>query len=369
MMITNWVLKQWWSSNVTLFSLFLSPISFLYRFITVVRRWAYSKNLLRNTSANVPVIIVGNIIVGGAGKTPVVIGLTKHFQLEGIKVAVLSRGYGVKISGNQPLVIPDSLNIDRGSDYSSSIPDEPALIHSRTGVKVYCHPSRVLSAEVAVKDGAELLICDDGLQHYALQRDIEIVIHPRNPAVGNGLHLPAGPLRESINRANSATYQLSIDKLFSQKLQNCTRYKFVPTKLTNAISCEIATINDFSVKNILAFAGIAKPKNFFDTLRDCQIQVDREIAFPDHFSFSASDIVSEINTFVMHNELLLGSDIHCIMTEKDYGKCQAFLGSIMAANNDYNIHFWVLAMAVVFPESFIEELSGRVSQLLEKTHQ
>jgi tetraacyldisaccharide 4'-kinase len=368
-MITNWILKQWWSSNITIFCLLLSPISFLYRFITVIRRWAYKRNLLLCTSANAPVIIVGNIIVGGAGKTPVVIALTKHFQSQGIKVAVLSRGYGVKIIGNQPLVISGSPNNDRDCHYASNIPDEPVLIHAKTSAKVYCHPNRVLSAEVAVKDGAELLICDDGLQHYALRRDIEVVIHPRNPAVGNGFHLPAGPLRESISRANSATYQLSIDKLSSQKFQNSTQYNFVPTKLTNAITSDMVAVDDFSFKNTLAFAGIARPSNFFDTLRECQIQVDREIAFPDHFSFTADDIVEEIDTFVVHNALSLGSDIHCIMTEKDYVKCQTFLGSIVTNNKDHNIHFWVLAMEVVFPEPFLENLSDRVSQLLEKPYQ
>ena len=181
-----------WYSNSKLAWLLL-PFSLLFWLISQIRLALFSLNILSSYKSPKPVIIVGNLSVGGNGKTPVVVWLVEELQKQGLRIGVISRGYGSQSKTYPLLVTPETDPVQGG--------DEPVLIAKRTGVPVVISPNRQQAIELLLKtQDCDLIISDDGLQHYKLQRDIEIVVMDAERALGNGFVLPAGPLRELPSR-------------------------------------------------------------------------------------------------------------------------------------------------------------------------
>lgn len=292
-----------WYSNAFWPKLLL-PLSWLFRGIACIRKFYY---VTRRPKLPIPVIVVGNITVGGTGKTPLVIALTKHLQGQGKKVGIVSRGYGGK--GPFPLVVGPGVT-------AKQCGDEPLLMHLKTGATVCCDPKRLYAAQLLMDSGEiDVIISDDGLQHYALDRQIEICVVDGKRRFGNELCFPAGPLREPLSRLKTVTHIVTNGKALEGEIPMTIK----PEVLVNMVSGEEQPADSFKDKSITAVCGIGNPVRFFETLKDLGCVVT-EKPFPDHYAYQASDFDG------------IKGDI--IMTEKDAIKCTDFVTKNM----------WVLAV-------------------------
>ena len=174
----------------------LLPLMLLFMLLSFTRRLAYRIGLLKQVKVSVPVVVVGNIGLGGNGKTPMVLYLVQHLSDKGLKVGVVSRGYGSK-APHYPYQVNSKSSAEQAGD-------EPLLIFQRSGVPVVIGADRIQGCQLLIEQGCELIIADDGLQHYRLARDFEFVVVDGKRLFGNGLLLPAGPLRETKNRIKRA---------------------------------------------------------------------------------------------------------------------------------------------------------------------
>jgi tetraacyldisaccharide 4'-kinase len=289
----------------------LSPLSLLFWGLSSCRRFLYSVGLKASYRANAKVIIVGNISVGGNGKTPLVIALASYLQEKGIKCGVLSRGYGGKQS-QFPFKVEDDASAEL-------VGDEPKLMAHRLSCPVVIDPKRARGAKYLCDAfSCDVIICDDGLQHYALQRDFEIVVMDAR-GIGNGFLLPMGPLRETSKRlgkvdaivvnSNDKSPTITALKSVDYSLMTLTPSRWVNLK-TKEVKRSI-TPEERSEKmsrSVTAIAGIGDPKRFFSTLESMNVSVDETIGFPDHYQYTQNDIpVGQV-----------------LMTEKDAVKIQAF---------------------------------------------
>ena len=282
------------------FPLLLIPAA-LFGGVAALRRGLYRAGLLPRTRLPVPVIVVGNIGVGGNGKTPFTQWLVELLRARGYRPAVLSRGYGAR-KGPRPLRVDASLG-------AADCGDEPLLIAQTTGAPVYVDAKRVRAGRRAIADGANVLVCDDGLQHYRLRRDIEIVLVDGERRFGNGLPLPAGPLREPRSRLAQADFV--VIKGSGAPGETVMRFgNFRLRRLANGALFEPAT---FAGRRVHAIAGIAAPSGFFEQLRGLGMTVI-EHPHPDHA--------------VLREQMLdFGDDLPVVMTGKDAVKCQPFAHS------------------------------------------
>ncbi|HBG94374.1 MAG TPA: tetraacyldisaccharide 4'-kinase [Chromatiaceae bacterium] len=286
-------------------SALLAPLGWLYCGLSSLRAQAYGYALLRTESPGVPVIVVGNLTVGGTGKTPLAIWLVEHLRHRGLRPGLATRGYGGKHNGVH-LVSPDA--------DPSCYGDEPVLLAKRAGCPVVVGRDRAAAAQLlANAQGCDLIVTDDGLQHYPLRRDIEILVVDGTRGFGNGRCLPAGPLREPLTRASRV--DLTIVNLGS----NAEHAQWA----TDAAMCMLLLPGDavnlqderqsralsgFRDQSITAVAGIGNPSRFFAMLRQHGLHII-ERAFPDHYRFSAKDLA----------RLSQGP---VLMTEKDAVKCR-----------------------------------------------
>nr|WP_231402550.1 tetraacyldisaccharide 4'-kinase [Caenimonas aquaedulcis] len=254
----------------------LWPVSLLYGALAAARRAAYRAGLLRVTSLPVPVIVVGNVVAGGAGKTPVVTALLEHLAARGIEAGVVSRGYGRQTTDCRA-VEPDSLPADVG--------DEPLLI-ARTGAPVFVARRRVDAARALLlaHPRTQVIVSDDGLQHLALARDIEICVFDAR-GTGNGWLLPAGPLREKWPRPADLVLQAGDGPGAGGWAMRRTLASF-------AVSADGTRIEwaELRQRHLTAVAGIANPRAFFDMLRENGLQPDRTIALADHHDYAAPPV-------------------------------------------------------------------------------
>lgn len=261
----------------------LWPISRVYGALTQVRQKLYQTGWHRADHLPVPVIVVGNVIAGGSGKTPVVMALVQHLQSTGLRVGVISRGYG-RSSHDCREVMPESAVGDVG--------DEPALIQRTTQAPVFVAARRVEAAQqlLARYPQTQVIVCDDGLQHLALHRDLEICVFD-DRGVGNGFLLPAGPLREAWPRPVDWVLHTGSRPAFAgfrapRALSHmATSAKGQLTPLTSLTPRSSLAQPD--VKPLLAVAAIAKPDDFFSMLRAQGLTLDRTLALPDHSSFDS----------------------------------------------------------------------------------
>jgi len=315
--MANWFQEQW--ATFTIWHILLIPLSWLFGIIVFLRKYLYQHGWLKSYCLNVPVIVVGNINVGGTGKTPLVIWLAEQMKLAGYKPGIISRGYG----GNAQQVtevLPDSNARVAG--------DEAVLIAARTNCPVFVSADRVSAGHHLLKTYPEcnVIISDDGLQHYRLQRNVEIVVYDSAKGFGNGALLPAGPLRESKARLKTVDAVVSNGADIKENLKcfNPIAMQLAATDFYNLADVQKkSTAQALAQQKILAVAGIGNPQRFFDQLSNFGLQFESR-AYADHYIFQAKDF-EHINADVV------------LMTEKDAVKCRAFAQP----------NFWVLPVSAV----------------------
>ncbi|HCM9559345.1 tetraacyldisaccharide 4'-kinase [Enterobacter cloacae] len=289
-----------WSGESPLWLLLL-PLSWLYGLVSGIIRLLYRLGLKRAWRAPVPVVVVGNLTAGGNGKTPVVIWLVEQLQKRGIRPGVVSRGYGGKAAYYPLLLTPDTTTAEAG--------DEPVLIYQRTGAPVAVSPVRsdAVQALLAEHD-VQIIITDDGLQHYALARDKEIVVIDGVRRFGNGWWLPAGPMRERASRLKSVDAVI-VNGGVAQPGE-------IPMQLQPGMAINLLTGERQAVSRLpalVAMAGIGHPPRFFATLEQCGARLEKRFPLADHQALVAEQV-----------DALTTSGQTLIMTEKDAVKCRAF---------------------------------------------
>lgn len=265
--------KAWYApGGKDALSFVLLDLSWLYGGVIKLRRKLYSSGVMDSSRVPVPVIVVGNCIVGGAGKTPVVMALAKLLQSEGWSPGIVSRGYGRKSGGVQE-VLPNTP--------VSEVGDEPVLMKSKLGAPVFVASERAEAALalLAAYPSTNVILCDDGLQHLALQRDIEICVFDER-GVGNGRLLPAGPLREPWPRA--------IDFVLHRGTL-AEGFAIERSLLDDAVFADGSRIPlaKLAQRDLIAMAGIANPDAFFSMLRERGLQLSETVAVPDHYDFES----------------------------------------------------------------------------------
>lgn len=294
------MIERIWSGKSWLYLLLL-PLSWLYGLISSVIRLSYQWGWRRSWRAPVPVVVVGNLTAGGNGKTPVVIWLVEQLQQRGIKVGVVSRGYGGK-AASYPLVLTAETS-------SAEAGDEPVLIYQRTGAAVAVAPKRSEAVQALLASNPpQIIITDDGLQHYALARDKEIVVIDGVRRFGNGWWLPAGPMRERSGRLNT------VDAVIvngGSAGTNEIAMHLVPGEVIHLQSGQRRPLSQLT--HVVAIAGIGHPPRFFKTLADAGITPVKAVPLADHQALSEA----EINALVQTGQTLL-------MTEKDAVKYRRY---------------------------------------------
>lgn len=252
----------------------LWPLSLLFAGVAMLRRAAYRAGALRGDRVPVPVVVVGNVIAGGSGKTPIAGAIVKHLRSRGLRVGIVSRGYGRRTSDCRE-VLADSDAADVG--------DEPLLLARSCGVPVFVARRRVEAARalLAAHPETQVIVSDDGLQHYALARDIDICVFDER-GIGNGWLLPAGPLREHWPRAVDFV-------LRAHDAQGIDGFSVRRRLAPEAIRADgtRAPLDTLQGRPLTAVAAIAKPQSFFAMLRDAGLQLAQTVALPDHADFSA----------------------------------------------------------------------------------
>lgn len=289
-----------WSGKSSLYLLLL-PLSWLYGLVSGAIRLSYKLGLRKAWRSPVPVVVVGNLTAGGNGKTPVVIWLVEQLQSRGIRVGVVSRGYGGKAE-RYPLILTPATDTTQAGD-------EPVLIYQRTGAPVAVAPERSAAVKALIEHAQpQLIITDDGLQHYALARDKEIVVIDGVRRFGNGWWLPAGPMRERAGRLNSVDAVITNG---GEAQPGEIAMRLLPGDAVNLLSGERCPVQ--ILQNVVAMAGIGHPPRFFATLKQCGVTPVNTVSLADHQALTEADVVK-----------LLGKDQTLLMTEKDAVKCRAF---------------------------------------------
>ncbi|XQW84005.1 tetraacyldisaccharide 4'-kinase [Thalassotalea piscium] len=305
-----------------------------------LRILSYRIGMTPSYKAALPVVVVGNIGIGGNGKTPVVIYLIEQCQQLGIEVGVISRGYGGR-APHYPYLLDNTSTAKESGD-------EPFLIYQRCKVPVVVGSDRVASAQVLSEQGCQLIIADDGLQHYRLARDIEVIVIDGKRLFGNGFLLPAGPLREGTSRLKS-THHLIVNGDIHASEQvpfPYARMQLKGSQIVNLVSGQRLSIEDFNKQydKINAIAGIGDPQRFFTTLSTLGLTVDNCKGFVDHHSYNQSSF----DTF--------DKSIPLLMTEKDAVKCYSFAQK----------HWWYLPVDANFTGKEIDSLINEIQCLLHK---
>ena len=323
--------RTWLSRGLAAWLLW--PISLVFGAIIAIRRCLFKVGVFEQTRLPVPVIVVGNIYVGGTGKTPLVIWLSRQLREQGFVPGVISRGYG----GDASRVV--EINAQMSPD---DIGDEPLLILQRAGVPLVVGRNRVSAARALLTAHPEVnvIISDDGLQHYALGRDIEILLFDER-GIGNGWLLPAGPLREPVTRRFDFRVLNGLESVgensFSMQLVGQHAEQLINRANTKALKELPENLS------IAAAAGIGNPERFFTMLKQLGVNVQEHIALPDHFDYSSNPFES------------LKVDI-ILITEKDAVKCSRRNG---LADDP---RLWVVpveaAIAGPFFEHLVEKLRG-----------
>ncbi|MCP2122806.1 tetraacyldisaccharide 4'-kinase [Enterobacter mori] len=289
-----------WSGESPLWRLLL-PLSWLYGLVSGAIRLMYRLGLKRAWRAPVPVVVVGNLTAGGNGKTPVVIWLVEQLQKRGIRPGVVSRGYGGKATHYPLLLTADTTTAEAG--------DEPVLIYQRTGVPVAVSPVRSDAVQALLAGHAvDIIITDDGLQHYALARDKEIVVIDGVRRFGNGWWLPAGPMRERASRLQC------VDAVIVNGGQ--AKPGEIPMHLQPGMAVNLLTGERKAVEQLpalVAMAGIGHPPRFFATLEQCGARLEKRVPLADHQAL----VEGQVGALTVPGQSL-------IMTEKDAVKCRAF---------------------------------------------
>ena len=313
----------------------LLPFTLLFFLLSALRRLLFRLGVKKTVTLPVPVIVVGNLSVGGNGKTPLVVALCERLQQAGYKVGVVSRGYGAKTSE-----FPHQVS---ANDSAPMVGDEPLLIARRTGVPVVIDPNRPRAAQQLVEQGCTVIISDDGLQHYALGRDVECVVADRR-LFGNQQLLPMGPLREGLWRLKTIDFLILNQSGEALELPNISnmptpfQMSLQPGKLINVLRPQLQRdlVELEQESHITAMAGIGDPSRFFNQLKEMGVRLDHCVALADHHAIGKHDI----------------PDGCVIMTEKDAVKAVAH-----AHDN-----CWYQPVDAVLAEDFYTQLIQRIAR-------
>ena len=294
----KWLENAWYKDQFI--GMWLMPFGFLFADVVRFRKFLYRLRLLKSTRLPVPVIVIGNITVGGTGKTPLIIWMANWLKTLGYKPGIISRGYG-----GQADFWPQSVSTDSSA---ALVGDEALLLAKQTGCPVVVSPRRVEAAIHLLRENAcTILLADDGLQHYALRRDIEIAVIDGERRFGNGYCLPAGPLREPISRLQSVDLIIVNGEKYED---NEYAMQLIGNTAVNLVTGKQIPLSQFSDRPCHALAGIGNPQRFFKHLAAHGIASSKH-SFPDHYAFRHGDIVFD-------------DDQPILMTEKDAVKCAAF---------------------------------------------
>ena len=303
----------------------LWPLEALFRLLAKLNK---NKQLSKQISHPVPIIIVGNISIGGTGKTPMVIYLAKLLTSAGYSPGIITRGYGGQSTVWPAVVLPDADPVLYG--------DEPVLMAQRAGVPVIAGPERNDSVDLMLRSySVDIIISDDGLQHYRLKRDIEIVLIDAARGLGNQHCLPAGPLREPVSRLEQCDFVV----MHEAEPQSPLSMQLAAGELYNLKTGALQPLSAYQGMTVHAVTGIGNPPRFFKMLRGAGLTVI-EHAFPDHHGFSMGDI-------------LFADEFPVLMTEKDAVKCQAFATSV----------HWVVPVTATVSPVLAEQLLARLKVL------
>ncbi|MEX0604186.1 MAG: tetraacyldisaccharide 4'-kinase [Marinobacter sp.] len=325
--------RWWYGTRRPLWLLW--PLAWLYRVVAERRKQRSLASLALNQSLRVPVIVVGNITAGGTGKSPLTAWLVDALQREGWHPVILTRGYGGRAE-QYPLKVTDSTPANVAGD-------EPVMLATMTGCPVVVDPRRFRGAQWAVEQQlGDILVCDDGLQHYQLPRQLEIAVFDGERGIGNGAPIPVGPLREPVSRLAEVDFvvfngapatPLPVAQL------NTYVMRLEPRVLRHLDSGETRELDWLEGKRVRAVAGIGNPSRFFNTLKALGAKV-QGISFSDHHRFRQNDLDVEPGQIL-------------VMTAKDAVKCQGFAHE----------RCWVLEVAATMPPSFREALLLAVKSL------
>jgi len=287
----------------------LIPLSGLYGVVMALRSLLYRMGLRHRVRVGVPVVVVGNLTVGGTGKTPLVAWIASRLAAVGLRVAIISRGYGGRARGVTRVTIHSR---------PSEVGDEPLMLARSAQATVFIGRDRVAAARAAAAEKTDVIVSDDGLQHLALVRECEIVVIDGQRGFGNGCLLPRGPLRESprrLRRVNAVVVNgpVTAPDFSLPRVVTSTRFSMYMRPgdaRPVAGSGALRALSSFRGRGVHAVAGIGNPQRFFDTLRQSGLTV-YEHPMPDHHAFKPGD-------------LNFGDDLPVLMTEKDAVKCAAF---------------------------------------------
>jgi len=296
-----------------------------YGALAALRRALFRGGLLRRVRLPLPVLVVGNLGVGGAGKTPLTIALVEALRARGWRPGVVSRGYGGSAAGPQ--------RVTAGAD-PAAVGDEPCLIVARTGAPMAVGRDRVAAARLLQEHGeVDVLIADDGLQHYRLCRDVEICVIDGQRRFGNGRLLPAGPLREPPARLATVDFRVCNG---GDPGAGEVPMQLVPVAARRLDGAAERPLAAFAGEHVHAVAGIGHPARFFGLLRAHAIEV-QEHPFPDHHAFRPDDLVFDDAAPVL-------------MTEKDAVKCRGFVAPSL----------WSVAVDAQLPAAFFDAVAARL---------
>lgn len=318
----------------------LQPLAWLYGAIVGARRRLYKHGWLVAKRVGRPVVVVGNLTVGGTGKTPLVTWLAEKLAERGVSVGILSRGYGSSASA------PRVVEVSSGW---REVGDEPLLLRQRTGCATVVATDRVAGARALIERGVNVILADDGLQHLRLARDCEVIVVDGARGFGNGRLLPAGPLREPVaqlTRAdliviNGAPEHRSLSQLRSRANSRTVQMTLVPGNVVPLDGRRTArALESFRGQRVHAVAGIGNPARFFADLRARGLEVTGH-PFPDHHPFTAAD-------------LEFGDGAPVLMTEKDAVKCRSFASA----------RLWYVPVTARFSEAHATEALERVIERL-----
>lgn len=324
----NWLQKRWYTPGKGIW--WLAPLTLLFWILSAGRRWLYRLGVLRRHRVAAPVIVVGNISVGGNGKTPLVIRLCQWLKQQGYHPGVVSRGYGGK-SPHYPLPV------EPHSD-PRLVGDEPVLMRQHLGCPLVVDPDRVRGAKALIDTfQCNIILCDDGLQHYRLARDIEILVVDGERRHGNGHLLPMGPLREGLWRTKQVDF-IVVNGGVARPGEHLMSLE--PGQLVNVkYPSQTQSIHDLK-KPATAVAAIGNPERFFTTLLTRRVKLKATLSFPDHHPFQDGDIPDDL----------------VLMTEKDAVKCRGFAKS----------QWWYLPVSAKLTETFKQQLLDKLERIFKE---
>jgi tetraacyldisaccharide 4'-kinase len=308
----------------------LRPLSTFYGAISALRRFAYARNLARSTPLSCPVIVVGNLTTGGTGKTPLVCWLAEQLKERGFRPGVVTRGYGGSSRAARLVLHTDAADV---------VGDEALLLARRARAPIAIGRNRPAAAQLLINAGCDVILSDDGLQHYALARDCEIIVIDGDRRFGNGQLLPAGPLREAPARLQRADAVVINGGEFKRDAALHMRLL-----ATSAVAMKYGTtkpLREFSGQPVHAVAAIGNPQRFFAMLRAVGIRAI-EHPLPDHARLTLEDIS-------------FADDLAVLMTEKDAVKCREIAGP----------HHWYVPVSAAFAPGDGEKLRGIVTKSVE----